>query len=277
MGRSVGASVYNKAAAIASGQTASAAIDLRDFMLAGITMPAAFTGTALTFQVATPSGGSYTTLEDENGDAYTLTVEASKYYPVNVIHFVGGRFLKIVSGSAEGADRTLTLHLIPRSVQPNDQVLFAAHNLSDLVSASIARTNLGVARGSVSQRIQYTDLTDPTPATINIGSALPAGAVVIGHEVKLDAQFVGGSMSVVTLSVGVAADVDSIVNFFNIKGATAGGKLYAPGYTHAGGHADHCTGNYDAAQLIATVRATGDTFAHLTAGDLTITVWYLVL
>src|ERR1051325_4975561 len=233
MGRSIGSSVYTQSATISSGQTASAAIDLRDFMLAGFSMPAAFTGTAITFQVADTSTGSYQTLEDENGDPYEITVEASKYYPVNIIHFIGGRFLKLVSGSAEGAGRTITLHLIPRSPVQTEQVLFAAHNLSDLNSAASARSNLGLGGlatqglGSVSQRIQHSDLTDAVSGhaqAIDIDVALPTGAVVIGHQVKIDTLFTGGSVSACKLDVG-GTDTKALVGQFNVHDTTGG----APG------------------------------------------------
>ena len=115
MGKSTGKSPVLKNAVIANGGTASAEVDLGvdGFMLVGISTPT-LTGTALTFQVATASGGTFRTLEKDDGNAYTLVVESSKYYPINPDHFLGVRFLKVVSGSAEGAERTLILHLIPQ-------------------------------------------------------------------------------------------------------------------------------------------------------------------
>jgi hypothetical protein len=113
MGRSSGADVFYKSAVIANGGTASAEVDLGEFLLVGVSTPT-LTGTALSFTVATATGGTFKALEKDDGNAYSLTVESNKYYPVNPDHFRGVRFLKAVSGSAEGAERTLTLHLIPR-------------------------------------------------------------------------------------------------------------------------------------------------------------------
>ena len=114
MGRSTGRIVALTNAVIANGGTVSAEVDLGDgFMLVGVSTPT-LTGTALTFQVATASGGTYRAMEKDDGNAYSLTVESSKYYPVNPDHFLGVRFLKVVSGSAECAERTLILHVVPR-------------------------------------------------------------------------------------------------------------------------------------------------------------------
>jgi hypothetical protein len=111
-------------------------------------------------------------------------------------------------------------------------------------------------------------------ASFNIGAALPAAAVVLGHEVKLDTQFSGGSLSDMKIVLG-GTDTAALINAFSVKTSTAGGKRYSPGYSAAAGN--HCAGSFSAQQLVATFTPTGDTLNHVAAGDLTITVWFIVL
>jgi len=133
---------------------------------------------------------------------------------------------------------------------------------------SIGNTSLQLA----TVRIQYTDLASTT--TVNVGSSLPAGAVVMAHEVKLDTQFAGGSLSAVKMDLG-GNTTTAIINQFDVKGSTAA-KTYSPGFEHATSHGTHCTGNYGGEQLVATFTPTGDTLNHATTGDLTINVWYVI-
>jgi len=94
---------------IANGQTTSTAIDLSGASLVGIQMPAAFTGTSISFQVATSVGGTYQTMIDASGSTISKTISASKYLVIDPAEFAGVQFFKIVSGSSEGASRDLTL------------------------------------------------------------------------------------------------------------------------------------------------------------------------
>ena len=97
------------AATIASGQTASSAVDLAGTALVGISLPAAFTGTALTFSAALTVDGTYQSVRDGAGNAISKTVAQGQYIPIDPALFHGVRFLKVTSGSAEGADRVVTL------------------------------------------------------------------------------------------------------------------------------------------------------------------------
>jgi hypothetical protein len=101
-------------ATIASGQTTSAEIDLLGGTLVGILFPAAMTGSTLKIQVASASGGTFETLQKDEvgGGDYTITVSAGKAVPLtNLAVLKGWRFIKLVSGSSEGADRILTLEV----------------------------------------------------------------------------------------------------------------------------------------------------------------------
>lgn len=149
-----------------------------------------------------------------------------------------------------------------------------------MVNAADAADEASITVQTRTLRIQEADLTDAVAGeaqVVNIGAALPTGAVVIGHEVKLDTQFTGGGATSCKLDLGASGDVQSMVNQFDVFGATAGGKKYSPGFAHLTAHGTHLTGDYSAAQLVATFTPDGShTLAGLTAGDLTIKVFYFV-
>lgn len=97
-------------ATILSGATDSDVIDLAGRTLCGISMPAAFTGTALTFKIDN-GGSTYQLMADGAGADVSKTVAASKYIKLNPSDFAGVDKLKLVSGSAEGADRQIVVHV----------------------------------------------------------------------------------------------------------------------------------------------------------------------
>ena len=104
-----GGRLCQTAVTIASGQTASGEADLGGTTLVGVMLPAALTGTAVTFTAALAPGGTFNPVTGSNGSALSYTVAANKYLAIDPALFHGVQFLKAVSGSAEGADRTLVL------------------------------------------------------------------------------------------------------------------------------------------------------------------------
>lgn len=100
--------IYNFAATIASGGATSGAIDLGGRVLCGIFLPSTFTGSVLTFTGAATLGGTYKTVQSAGSD-YSINVAGGKYVAVDPQVFSGIQYLKIVSGSTEGADRALTI------------------------------------------------------------------------------------------------------------------------------------------------------------------------
>lgn len=94
-------------ASIASGGTTSQPIGLQGNRLLAIQTPAALTGTALTF-LASFDDETYAPLYNSSG-AVSVTVAASRYIAVEPADFAGVEYLKVVSGSAEGAARSITL------------------------------------------------------------------------------------------------------------------------------------------------------------------------
>jgi hypothetical protein len=103
---------YLKTVVIASGAQDSAEVDLDGLKLVAITTPGTMTGTSLSFKVATASGGTFNGLYKDDGNLYSATVAASRCTALDNTKFYGARYIKVRSGSAEGADRTLTLHLL---------------------------------------------------------------------------------------------------------------------------------------------------------------------
>lgn len=95
-------------ATIANGQTASAVIPMGGFTLCGIQMPAAFTGTAITFQACNAVGGTYLPMYDSVSQI-SYAVGPNRFVAIDPSDFQGVLFLKIISGSSEGGDRALLL------------------------------------------------------------------------------------------------------------------------------------------------------------------------
>jgi hypothetical protein len=74
----------------------------------GLFIPAAFTGIAITFTACDTAGGTYVAVRDVGGaTAYSVVVAASQYVPLEPRVFAGLQFVKLVSGTAEGADRSI--------------------------------------------------------------------------------------------------------------------------------------------------------------------------
>lgn len=94
---------------IANGATASGEADLGGTTLVGVILPAALTGTTLTFTAASAAGGTFIPVTGSNGSNLSFTVAASKYLAIDPALFHGVRFIKAVSGSTEGAARDLIL------------------------------------------------------------------------------------------------------------------------------------------------------------------------
>lgn len=106
-----GQMIYNKTVVVASGGATSAVIDMKGFSLVGVLLPATFTGTTLTFTVSVDGTNFFALKSTTSGTALSYTVVQGTYAAIDPFPFYGVRYLKIVSGSTEGANRTLTLAL----------------------------------------------------------------------------------------------------------------------------------------------------------------------
>jgi hypothetical protein len=103
---------------IASGQTVSDAERCDDATIVGIVTPAALTGIAFTFQVSADStngtDGTFVPLRaTPGGAALSFTVAAAGAYQVDPVNFMAWKWVKVVSGSAEAADRVIALIVRP--------------------------------------------------------------------------------------------------------------------------------------------------------------------
>ena len=111
-----GAPAVSGGVIIANGQSLSAEVDLAGATILAISMPAAFTGTVLTFQAARATGGTFRNIYDDSGTEVSLTVAADRMVAIDfaALKLAPFRYLKIRSGTAatptaEGAERTLYL------------------------------------------------------------------------------------------------------------------------------------------------------------------------
>ena len=105
---------------IANGTALSAEVDMGADTLVGITMPAAWTAAALTFQVSTDGGVTFNEMNSSAGSAVSFTVAASQYIAVDPTLWRGVNAVKVRSGTSgtpvnQGADRVLTLVTRPLS------------------------------------------------------------------------------------------------------------------------------------------------------------------
>jgi hypothetical protein len=91
---------------IAASGTKSGEIDLGGLEVTHLVMPAAFVGTAITFEAASAPGGTFYPVYDSAGAAVTVTVAQQKHTALSqeIRNSLRGlRIIKIVSGSTETA------------------------------------------------------------------------------------------------------------------------------------------------------------------------------
>lgn len=119
----------------------------------------------------------------------------------------------------------------------------------------------------LSTTIGHADLTaSAVSQAINLGSALPTGAYVIGHTMTLTTAFSGGSAGSVTVDIG-GTDADAIVDGADVFTGAASPKAGTAGINP--------TGKFSGQQLTATFVSDVNVVA-LTAGSLTIDILYCV-
>ena len=95
---------------IDSGQTISSAVDLRGLDMLSFILPAAFTGTTMDFQMCPYAiDGTFYACYNIADQALQATVTQGRAYFIEPSDLAGIRFIKLVSGSAEAAGRTILI------------------------------------------------------------------------------------------------------------------------------------------------------------------------
>lgn len=94
---------------VSDSATVSQAVNLEGATLCGFILPATFTGTTITFQIADEEGGTYVNLYDKTNTQVSFSVTQGRGYSVDPALFACAQFIKLVSGSTEGADRVIKL------------------------------------------------------------------------------------------------------------------------------------------------------------------------
>ena len=87
--------------------TITAAINKEHLDICGLRFPASFEGVAVTFSESATEGGTYNPVWWE-GALFTLTVAADKTVMFDPAKLSGLKWLKLTSGTAVAADRTVT-------------------------------------------------------------------------------------------------------------------------------------------------------------------------
>ena len=91
---------------IANGGTTSTSITMeRNRVPVALLTPSGLTGTSMTFQASVDGTNFYDLYNGSS--AYSLTVGASRYVALNPDVFQGVFYVRVISGSAEAAARTL--------------------------------------------------------------------------------------------------------------------------------------------------------------------------
>lgn len=95
---------------IENGQTESAAVNVADYFITHIEVPASMTGTALTFKCGNDSS-SLVPLNDETNAAIEITISSSAaIYPLDARYTAGVKAMSVVSGTSQSGAKTIRLH-----------------------------------------------------------------------------------------------------------------------------------------------------------------------
>ncbi len=97
-------------AIIPNSGTTSPALHLRDYVLVGIIVPAGLTSVTMTFTASDLIGGSYVPVYDSDGNQVSLVTAPSRAIGLSAAEadaLAPFQFVKLVFGSAEGAERTI--------------------------------------------------------------------------------------------------------------------------------------------------------------------------
>lgn len=152
-------------------------------------------------------------------------------------------------------------------------LLSAQGDRSALAKALLGTSDLLAQK--VSLTIGHADLTDADngdPQTIDFAEALPVNAMITAVKVTLATAFTGGSASAVVLDVGKTSALNGLLDDRDLFTGAAALSYGPPAATAS------TLANYSATTLKATITPDGGhDLADLTAGSVTIDVYYRVL
>jgi hypothetical protein len=130
-------------------------------------------------------------------------------------------------------------------------------------ATQVTAAGLTIAKKTVTVNDEDAGMTGASYA-VNIGTALPANAIVLAHEIAVVEQFAGEADTTITIGGTAAA---AIVASTDLDALGVGSYLGTLGV--------HPVGKFSSQQLVATFAATA--LQDLSAGQCVITVWYSVL
>lgn len=93
---------------IAASGTTTSSFNLQGRVLVGISMPAAISGTAFTFE-SSHDGVNFQGLHDKDNSAIGLAYTAAKNYTLSPDLFAGVQHLRLVSNNAQAAAKLITV------------------------------------------------------------------------------------------------------------------------------------------------------------------------
>lgn len=163
--------------------------------------------------------------------------------------------------------------------EPNLKDLLQAHKTAlEALDGALVTAQAAIAAGMpVSKKTLTANATTINAAagsqTMNIGTALPANARIVGVDMRVMTAFSGGTVGDFTVDVGTAGDIDALIDGADLFAAAVdGGPATMPQ-----GVRPNKTFVSAGAQLIATFVCGSDDVGNATAGAVTIDVLYVEL
>jgi hypothetical protein len=200
--------------------------------------------------------GAFSLANSADADEIEITELFSEVYIVddNTVAKTDGSSTRSRAGICVGFEGSRVMVLIGPAAN-----LEVAAVASDLQASQLQKREL---------EIGFADLTDADGSqSFNLGAALPANAVVVGHNVNVTAVFDNaGDTGTFSLDIGVSGALDSICN-----GASLNAIAHVNGPLGA-----RSGGRYPSAQLLATVLADVNV-TDATKGSAVVEVFYFVI
>jgi len=180
----------------------------------------------------------------------------------------------IIKGAATTSFTLVSTALWDR-VRPAIEALKDAGTITYSVRPHATTGDMGERVWQETLRVQHSDLTaEAVTETVEDTFTFPAGAVLVGAKGSLDVLFAGGAVSACTVDSGIAAaEADVIHDALVVFTGQDLGVKYPVGTNTAAEHPIDLGGK----KLRIKVTTTDANVDALTAGDLTVTAYYVIL